>query len=388
MSDSPVRLRGITWNHTRGFLPMVAAAQRFQELNGVRIAWEIRPLQDFADASVPHLAQQYDLLVIDHPSVPDAAEAQALLPLDQFIAAPFMQDQAQHSVGPSYLSYLHDGHLWALPIDAAAPVSGWRPDLLPQPPSTWDEVLELARAGRVALPAIPIDSLMHFFMLCVALGEEPFQHAGIAIGEYTGREALSQLRSLLALCDPACLTRNPIATWEALASDERLAYCPFAYGYSNYARDGYAPHRLSFGALPSLRETLPLRSVLGGAGLAISAHTQHRETCATYAEFVASPRCQSRLYFDSGGQPGHRAAWLDDEVNRRSHDFFRNTLATLDAAWLRPRFAGYPAFQDRAGALVHEHLLGHADDRETLRSLNHLLLQTPITTGKSEHATA
>ena len=33
-----VHLRGITWNHTRGLVPMVAAAQRFEELNpGVRI---------------------------------------------------------------------------------------------------------------------------------------------------------------------------------------------------------------------------------------------------------------------------------------------------------------------------------------------------------------
>jgi len=43
-------LRGITWDHTRGFLPMVATAQRFSELHpDVRITWEKRSLQHFAD---------------------------------------------------------------------------------------------------------------------------------------------------------------------------------------------------------------------------------------------------------------------------------------------------------------------------------------------------
>jgi len=50
-------LRGITWNHTRGLLPMVATAQRFQELNpGVEIRWEKRSLQEFADAPVDQLS--------------------------------------------------------------------------------------------------------------------------------------------------------------------------------------------------------------------------------------------------------------------------------------------------------------------------------------------
>lgn len=389
IDSSAIRLQGITWNHSRGFLPMVATAQRFHELHPqYRISWEVRTLQDFADASVADLAGRCDLLVIDHPSVVGAAEENLLFPLDAWIPASFLQNQKEHSAGRSYESYVHGGHLWALPIDAATPVSGWRTDLLAELPKTWPELMELAAAGRVAIPAIPLDSLMHFFMLCVSLGEEPFRNGERVVGEDAGREALGLLRSLVQRCDPACLMRNPIATWEELARGDRVAYCPFAYGYSNYARTGYAKHPLSFGGLVSLPNGTALRSVLGGAGLAVSARTHYPEICARYAEFVASPLCQSTLYFESGGQPGHRAAWLDDEVNRRSGDFFRRTLATLDAAWLRPRFTGYPAFQDRAGLLIHEHLRGQASDRQTIENLNRLVLQVPATSRKSEHATA
>ncbi|RZL46370.1 MAG: carbohydrate ABC transporter substrate-binding protein, partial [Pedobacter sp.] len=61
-------LKGITWNHSRGLLPMVATAQRFAELNpNVQITWEKRSLQQFADFSIQELAERFDLLVIDHP---------------------------------------------------------------------------------------------------------------------------------------------------------------------------------------------------------------------------------------------------------------------------------------------------------------------------------
>ncbi|MGH9619970.1 MAG: carbohydrate ABC transporter substrate-binding protein, partial [Bryobacteraceae bacterium] len=65
-----VQLKGITWRHTRGYLPMVATAQRFCELNPeVLIRWETRSLQQFADSPVEELAREFDLLVIDHPSM-------------------------------------------------------------------------------------------------------------------------------------------------------------------------------------------------------------------------------------------------------------------------------------------------------------------------------
>ncbi len=81
-------LRGITWNHSRGFVSVVATAQRFSEMQPqVDIIWEKRSLQEFADAPIQGLAEQYDLLVIDHPWAGYAAHSQALLPLQEIIPA-------------------------------------------------------------------------------------------------------------------------------------------------------------------------------------------------------------------------------------------------------------------------------------------------------------
>ena len=354
-------LTGITWNHTRGYLPMAATAQRFSELNpAVTVSWQVRSLQEFADFPIEKLAESFDLLVIDHPFCGYAAAHGTLLPLDEWLPLAFLEDQARNSVGQSHASYFYGAHQWALAIDAATPISAWRPDLLEkaraQVPRTWREVTALAKRGLVALPAIPIDSLMNFYMLCGALGQDPFTAPGRLVAEEIAVEAMRMLRDLVALCPPECLSRNPIATWELLSAGDNVAYCPFAYGYSNYSRPGYAAHILQAGGLVSLDNGAPSRSTLGGTGLAISARCAHKETASSYAQFVAAPERQRTLYFDAGGQPGYRAAWHDPELNRRTNNFFADTLPTLDAAYLRPRFDGYLAFQEEAGLLVHKYL--------------------------------
>jgi multiple sugar transport system substrate-binding protein len=376
--DQVVRLRGTAWCHTRGFLPMVATGQRFAELHpGLEIEWDARSLQEFADVSVGQLAQEYDLMVIDHPSCGQAAEEHSLLPLNEWIPDEFLEMQAAASVGCSHASYEYDGCQWALAIDAAAPVSGWRPDLLSSAgaavPRTWSELLELAGRGLVIFPAKAIDSLMHFYMFCDSLGEAPVFDDEVVVHEEIGLRALKMLGQLFSRCDSECLNRNPIATWELLSASDTVAYCPFAYGYSNYSRHGYSAHPLENGDLITTDDGRPFRSTLGGAGLAISARCAHKQIAAEYAQFVASPQCQSGLYFDSGGQPGNRAAWLDDEVNRRCKNFFKSTLPTLDRAYLRPRFFGYLGFQERAAAAVHRYLATGQREEEVIVELNNRL---------------
>ena len=63
---SKIVLNGITWGHSRGITPLLAAAQRFNELHpDVEIQWKKRTLQEFADFPIEKLTEHYDLLIID-----------------------------------------------------------------------------------------------------------------------------------------------------------------------------------------------------------------------------------------------------------------------------------------------------------------------------------
>ena len=371
-----IELNGIAWNHSRGFVSVVATAQRYEELHPeVRITWEKRSLQAFADASLQELATAYDLIIMDHPHTALAAKEQVLLPLDEHLPEQFLQDQADNSVGQSYPSYACNGHQWTLATDAAAPIATFRPDIMKAHrldlPSTWEEVIELAKGGFVTVSLYPLDMLMHLYTFCEVLGNAPFQSTKeIAPGEIL-EKALLKLQELTSLCDPACLERNPIRTAEYMSRtrDKAAAYCPFAYGYSNYSRAGYAPYLLQAADLVTLNDR-PLRSVLGGAGIAVSSRTTHPDTATDYAAFTASPEIQRGLYFDAGGQPGYRAAWTDERINQVSSDFFSNTLATLDRALLRPAYSGYMQFQDEGTPVMGAFLANKLDLITTIRQLN------------------
>jgi multiple sugar transport system substrate-binding protein len=167
-----IELESIAWNHTRGFLPMVASAQRFSELHPeIAIRWQKRSLQEFADFPLNRLATKFDLLVIDYPSVGFAASHGIFAPFDDWLCSDFLVAQAANSVGASHNSYCYDGKQWALAIDAATPVSGCRPDLLEKAgahlPQSWDELIHLAGRGLVVMPGVAVDTLMN---LCTLRG--------------------------------------------------------------------------------------------------------------------------------------------------------------------------------------------------------------------------
>jgi multiple sugar transport system substrate-binding protein len=372
-----IPLKGIAWNHTRGFVPVAACAQRFEELNPeISIVWEKRSLQAFADASMEQLASNYDLIVMDHPHTALAATEGLLLPYEDWLDEDFLADQAANSVGGSHGSYHFMGKQWTLATDAAAPIATWRPDLMEKHaleyPQTWEDVLELARRGFVTVSAFPIDMLMLSYTFCAALGHDPFGTKHVAPDE-TLVAALAEMRKLVEVCDPACLDRNPIRTaeWMSQTSDPHAAYCPFAYGYSNYSRPRYAPYFLKAGGLVTFHGRR-LRSTLGGAGIAVSSKTRHPQACMDFARFTAAPETQMGIYFQSGGQPGHRAAWLDEAVNAASHDFFRDTLQTLDESLLRPQFPGYMAFQDAATPVAHAAVAGRLAPSNAAKEINQL----------------
>lgn len=378
MSQTPTTLRGMTWGHTRGFLPMVATAQRYHELHPeIDILWEKRSLKAFEEFPIEKLAAEYDLIVLDHPFVGYAAQHGPLLPLDEHLPSSFLDDQAANSVGASHASYTFGGRHWALAIDAAAPVAFWREDILARigarVPPDWDELVHLARHGHVEIPAAPINCLMNFYTFCIAAGETPFRQPQRVVSPDVGRLALQRLRELLALCDPGCWSRNPIASLDRVAdaANTELAYCPLAYGYSNYARAGYAAHRLKFGSPPTV-DRKALATTLGGTGLAVSALRPDRAAALDYAQFAASPDIQRTLYAHGGGQPGHRGAWMDATNNQLTGDYFSATLPVLDRAYLRPRYCGYLEFQHSAGGVVHAALRGEIADVAALNQLDAL----------------
>ncbi|MFC7497089.1 MULTISPECIES: extracellular solute-binding protein [unclassified Nocardioides] len=361
-------LRGITWEHPRGYDCQVAAAKEYALLTGVEVQWELRSLQAFADAPLDDLTARYDLLVIDHPHVPLAAAEGLLAPLDGAGYDDQLAALAADSVGPSHATYAHAGHQYGLATDSATQVAVHRPDLLPTPPSGWDEVLALAGEGRVLWPAKPVDSWSSLCTIAANLGTPVNARPGEFLSAAEAAPVLDLLHRLTERVPAWCLDANPIEVAEALAAgvDEGWAYAPLLYGYTNYSRAGFRPHRLRYVDMPAGPRGVA-GSQLGGAGVAVSARASDVDAARAYALWVASPEVQSGVYYDAGGQPGYGASWEDERLNADSWDFFSGTRRTLEGAWVRPRTAGFIEFQDTVSPWVTATLRGELTDDELVR---------------------
>jgi multiple sugar transport system substrate-binding protein len=370
----PIILRGISWDHPRGLAPLRATLAEYTLLEPeVRIEWDARSLLRFGEDPLEMLAERYDLLVIDHPFVGFGAVTRCILPLDTLLPADGLQALADASVGPSYPSYVWEDHVWALPIDAAAQVSVVRDDLLSAVhetvPRSWDDVLALGRRLRaaglaIAMPMIHTDLVPTLYTLAASLGEEPLREPGRVVLSPPHLDRVLDL--LLELRDVSyhdAVRLDPPTLLDLMSTGDVIAYCPLAFGYSTYAREGFRRSRLRFTDIPAERFG-PRGATLGGAGIAISARCDAQKEAARYALWLASGPSQRGGYFSGGGQPAHRDAWLDPYINDQTLSFFRGTLATLDLAFLRPRWPGYMTFQDLIGPALHRFILGESTRHE------------------------
>ena len=357
-------LEGITWDHDRGILPLLETTSRFEKLHpDIRIHWQCRSLKEFGDYPVEKLAEKFDLLLIDHPFSGEAYKHNILVDFNHFLSPDQMAVRKDQELGRTHECYNYEGSQMALSVDIAAMVSVYRKDLLEKEgvplPDSLDEILKLARrSGRVAAPMGPTD----IWCMFLSLGGAKFGDDFITEHGIRQEDMVWVLEQIYRICDavlPESIDWNPIQIMDRMAEEDWIFYAPFCFGYVNYAwRNLKKP--LHFVNTP-LWDTAKTACVLGGVGIAVSAGSRHVEKAVQYAEYVTRPEVQEKEYFLSGGQPGQRNAWESDCNNLVTNGFFKNTRATIDHAYLRPRFPGWNVFQEKCGALIHAGVKSMAD---------------------------
>jgi multiple sugar transport system substrate-binding protein len=337
-----VVLRGLAWDHRRCWGPLDASLASYCRAHpDVTVQWDRRSLYDFGEGRIEDAVRNYDLVIYDHPFVGDVARQRLMLGLEK---RHFETD----SVGKSWQSYEAEGDHWALPIDAAAQVSSYRPDLLShftdQLPKTHAEVLALGRRlnaeGKwLGLPWVPTDAMC--LLLSFAAGaNDPLGADGRFLPVAAVERIVGQLREMVSLAHPLSKGWNPIRCYDHMVSNDDVVYVPFAFGYVNYAARLESPH-LRFGNIPVPGAK---GALLGGAGIGVSAFSAHHQAAVDYALYLCSPEYQSGDYVKFGGQPGSLKAWTDAGVNAGTRNFFSDTLATLTNSYLRSTEPGFISF--------------------------------------------
>ena len=384
-----VRLSGLTWDHPRGYRVLDALGGALEP--DVSVHWQRQPLEGFESRPLRTLADDFDLLVVDHPGLGEAIRDGALLPLDEVFGERELAAWRTASVGASYDSYVLGGRTWALPLDAAAQVAVARPDLMETRPASWEQACQAARTHPTTLCLGGPHALLMFSAICVAAGAGPAQDDDAGLGrrdhgpgprgrdhgpfvaEAAGTAALAIMSDLLAHADRELSQRNPIGVLDAMAAGGGPAYCPLVYGYVTYQRPlGGEPGSSRLAAFDAPAGPGGIGSVLGGTGVAITRSAVELGAAAALIRTLLSDEVQIGRYAELGGQSSARRAWQHPGADAAGGGFYRATLATVEQAWVRPRFAGYPEFQTAASALLREGLLAGEPHAGLVRRVNEL----------------
>lgn len=347
---------GLTWDHPRGRHALAAAAELVGGERSLR--WEVQSLEGFESAPVAELARRYDLLVLDHPHLGDAVAAGSLRPIDELFDGDQVRIWEESAVGPSMGSYRWQGRLWALPLDAATQVSVRLRNRVPDPPQSWDEALELAERGTVAVSVAGPHAFLSWCSITRSLGggtaDDWFEREA-------GRRALAILTQLAGRAPAATAELNPIGLLDRMRDRGDIDYIPLVYGYV-----GYSSPAIAFGRPPGDR----VGSTLGGTGIAVSRRCEPCPELLAHLRWLLEDRTQREFIPRHDGQPSARSAWLDAQLDQASHGFYSQTLSTIEQAYVRPRHAGYVPFQSVASRIVRSVLRGEREPDEALDEID------------------
>lgn len=350
-----VVLRGITWQHPRGYDPLVAASDAWMARHpDVRVEWHQLPWYRFEEEVLRSLADRdgaYDLVMFDHPWVGRLAAGECLIAWDELVPPEYLASLRARVVAPSLESYEWEGRLWALPLDAACHASLYRCDLVDAAtlPVHWDDIAKWASRyhrppARYGL-LLSLEGVLGHCLFCsmlAGLGHPPYvDEDGPHCDRAAATHVLETLRSLIALTPPGSTRWGPWDIYEHLLRNDDVGYSPSLFPYVNYfGRDGRSAH-LRLHRVPSFGKRGPGAAILGGVGLGIARTCRHPTAARDLGIHLMSDEIQRDVFPRHSGQPATRAAWEDAALNAAKHGFYRSLADNMKIAYIRPR---YPAF--------------------------------------------
>lgn len=374
-----IALKGMAWDHPRGYEPLIAASKEFEKLNpNVSITWDVRSLKEFGDMPIEDLIEAYDFITIDHPYMGQADKNGLLLKLEEYIAADTLHVLKSQSLGQCFDVYQYNKHTYALPIDAAALAAAYRKDEIDklglELPKTKNQLLSfyknLPSSFSVAWALCPTDIWCAFLTLCAQNAGSNFIN-NKTIDAKVGSDALDEIKHHLDYIHPMSLNWNPIQILDRMGNEQDIIYAPFLFGYTNYSREGYTKNVVRFTNSPTgVQEEIS--TIMGGVGLAASALTKHPKVTSEFLAYVASAEVQTGIFTKNGGQPANRLAWENDENNALCSDFFINTNVTIKNAYIRPQHLGWNHFQEQGADVIHHGITKGTPSKEIIKQLNEL----------------
>jgi multiple sugar transport system substrate-binding protein len=313
-----------------------------------------------------------DIISMDVIWTAEFAEAGWILPFPEDVAGEIRQGTLK---GPLDTA-TYDGKLYGAPANSNTQLLWYRKDLVPKPPQTWTEMIDMAEkmpeAGRIETMGDAYEGLVVWFNSLV-------QSAGGEILSSPDKVALQNEPTRKALEIMGRLGRSKAAdpSFQALREDQaRLAFetgdaafqvnWPFIYPS---ARDNKAPifKDIGWAPWPRVDADKPSRAPIGGFNWGVGGNTKHPQESFEAAACMRNEANQ-RDFALKGGLPPTLESIYDDPQFKKDYPFADLIREGLETAAVRPRTPVYSDVSQAIFTTLHPPSSVQPDGVEKLRS--------------------
>ncbi|MED4780983.1 sugar ABC transporter substrate-binding protein [Brevibacillus choshinensis] len=328
----------------------------------------------------------FDLVFMPSTYVPQFAKVKAIVPLDPFMNDRTLTNPVLFDADDFLFTFKADEHIYALPTDISTHFLYYRSDLIPQPPETWDELLDAARKWtRANSPDSP--TKWGLGMTGLAPEELPkifntvLWSLGGDILDEKNEVQLDSQQSIQAaeyysrfvregLADPDLLSMGFAETRDALIRGDVAMAAPFwnaAYPTIYNGRSPYK-HSIKVALVPGVRNPdgkISRKTFQHGWGLAMNANSSAQKEAWAFLMYATGKR-GGAIYARAGGTPA-RTSILSDPLLHHIRPEFPLVLESLKLAKEEPAVTFYPLIVRIQNEALTQLLTLHASPADAMR---------------------
>jgi multiple sugar transport system substrate-binding protein len=253
------------------------------------------------------------------------------------------------------------GKLYAVPYNSNTQLLWYRSDLVPNPPKTWDEMIndsiQLAKAGKphlIEIQGAQYEGVVVWFntLLASAGGSVLTPSATkVSMGPPAVR-ALSIMKKLATsvAADPSLSVQQEDQNRLSMEAGTAAFQLNYPFVYPSMKTDQPKLFKSFKWALyPRVNASEPAHVTIGGIDLAISKYSPHPDL-AFQAALCLRNRPNQLVAATKGGLPPTIASLYNDPALFKDYPFHADILAALQAATVRPKT---PAYQSLSIVISH-----------------------------------
>ncbi|MZQ87424.1 extracellular solute-binding protein [Paenibacillus sp. 5J-6] len=319
--------------------------------------------------------ESFDIVSIPNTSIAQFAAVRAILPLDSFMNDKELTDIQSFDVSDFLATYKYQDTTYALPTDISTHFLYYRSDLIPNPPETWDELFQLAKAYSrsqnptsptrwgLAMPAVVPEERSKIFASLL------WSYGGDVLNEEDGNVLLDREESIQAgkyieqlvqekVVPQDLLSWDFTRTRDALIAGEIAMAAPYWNAAYPMIKQNSDPNKdaIKIALIPGTKDQLghikrvPFQH---GWTLAINASSRNSVDAWKFLQYATGKR-GGMIYAQQGGVPARRSILADPSFEETRPDFAL-ILKSMEMAKIEPSISYYPAMveiEERALAKI------------------------------------